>query len=305
MAGHALRRVMSSAAKASSAAAAPLIARTLSADGVAHLALASPPVNTLSRELLRQLRKHLDDAATDTTVRGVILSSKCRAFSAGLDITEFVRPTRDRFTEYLGDVSGLFRALYLHPKPVVAAIVGAAPAGGCWMALQCDYRVLLDAPGVVMGLNETQLGERCPRSGDTRPRTLRTPCSIPRVLAGIFAPQTFWVPMAVAVGQRAAERLLQLGSLVPPSEALRLGMVDETAPSVDAVEAAAVAALRKYLAVPSASAVSATKLAMRGATAKEALAVEAAESEALFARVASAEVQAGLTAYMASLRSRK
>lgn len=43
-----------------------------------------------------------------------------------------------------------------HTRP--ASSQGASPAGGCLMALSCDYRVMADNPKYVMGLNETQLG---------------------------------------------------------------------------------------------------------------------------------------------------
>lgn len=35
---------------------------------------------------------------------------------------------------------------------------GASPAGGCLLALSCDYRILADNPKYTIGLNETQLG---------------------------------------------------------------------------------------------------------------------------------------------------
>lgn len=143
---------------AATAASASLVTRTALPGGIVQLALSAPPVNTLSRAMLSELRHHLEETAGDTAVRGVVLSSRCRAFSAGLDITEFRTPTEERFAGYLAAISAVFRALYLHPKPVAAAIVGAAPAGGCWLALLCDHRAMIDAPGAVIGLNETQLG---------------------------------------------------------------------------------------------------------------------------------------------------
>ena len=50
------------------------------------------------------------------------------------------------------------------PRPIVAAINGHAIAGGCVLALQCDWRVMVDAPEARIGLNETQLGIGLPTS---------------------------------------------------------------------------------------------------------------------------------------------
>ena len=49
------------------------------------------------------------------------------------------------------------RALAACPVPVVAALAGHSPAGGCVLALCCDYRIMADGPFRI-GLNETQVG---------------------------------------------------------------------------------------------------------------------------------------------------
>lgn len=67
--------------------------------------------------------------------------------------------------------------------------------------------------------------------------------------AGIIAPRYFAEPMVRAIGQRQAERLLQLGLLVPPNEALRLGLVDELRPAAEVLPTA-IAEAKKYAAIP-------------------------------------------------------
>jgi enoyl-CoA hydratase/carnithine racemase len=96
-------------------------------------------------------------------------------FSGGLNIAEFHKPDRQQLLEYIHLVYRLFLSVYIHNKPVIAAItgavalnlsvmwhagcsVGAAPAGGCWLSLLADYRIMADDPKAVIGLNETQLG---------------------------------------------------------------------------------------------------------------------------------------------------
>jgi len=83
---------------------------------------------------------------------------------------------------------------------------------------------MVNAPKAVIGLNETQLG--------------------------IVAPLHFREPLAVVVGRRHAERLLQLGSLVTPEQAVAMGLVDEVKGSAEEVETAAVAAAAAWARVP-------------------------------------------------------
>ena len=52
----------------------------------------------------------------------------------------------------------MWLSLYMAPLPVIAAINDAAPAGGCLMAMSCDYRIMAQHPKFNIGLNETLLG---------------------------------------------------------------------------------------------------------------------------------------------------
>src|SRR5690606_19874140 len=92
------------------------------------------------------------------------------------------------------------RALVACPVPVVAAMAGHAPAGGCVLALCCDYRIMAEGPYRI-GLNETQVG--------------------------LVAPEGIQSLLARAVGPHRAERLLVAGAMVEAGEALRIGLVDE------------------------------------------------------------------------------
>lgn len=165
------------------------------ANGVAIVRLSSAPVNVLTRQVMQDLVTSLRAAAADTTVKSVVLTSANPVFSAGLDISEMAGKDTASLMSYIGQVHDVFLTLYPFPKPVIAAINGSAPAGGCWLALLSDVRLMVDAPKAVIGLNETQLG--------------------------IVAPPYFSEPLAVTVGRRQAERMLQLGALLPSGEALR------------------------------------------------------------------------------------
>jgi len=250
------------------------------ARGVVGVFLNAPPVNAMSGELMRALAAELRAAAADAGARAVVLGSAAPGvFSAGLDIREMAAADEAAFARFWGAVQELFLALYALPLPCAAAVDGASPAGGCFLALLSDHRALLDDPRAVIGLNEVALG--------------------------IVAPPWFAAPLERAVGPREAERMLQLASLLPPARALALGLVDELAPR-GAVLAAAVEAAARLGAQP-AAARHLTKLMLRRPV-LELLATPALRAEDLartWAFFRSKDVQAGLNAYLARLAQRK
>ena len=52
----------------------------------------------------------------------------------------------------------MWLSVYTCPIPIIAAINGASPAGGCQIAMSCDYRIMAQHPKFNIGLNETLLG---------------------------------------------------------------------------------------------------------------------------------------------------
>jgi acyl-CoA-binding protein len=129
-----------------------------SARGVEVVVLNAPPVNALGSAVLGELASALRAAAGDPSVRALVLASSSApsVFSGGLDIAEMAGAGEVEFARFWGAVQEVFLALYPLQKPVAAAVEGAAPAGGCWLALQCDHRVLLDEPRATIGLNEVR-----------------------------------------------------------------------------------------------------------------------------------------------------
>lgn len=168
---------------------------------IVELRLARPPVNALDPTLCEAVSHALRDAIA-SGARAVVLAGGPNVFSAGLDVPYLLSLGDDR-SALLHAWTGFFetaRALAASPVPVVAAMAGHAPAGGCVLALCCDYRIM--ASGAYrIGLNETQVG-------------LVAPEGIQRLLRRV-------------VGAHRAERLLVAGELVDADLALALGLVDE------------------------------------------------------------------------------
>jgi enoyl-CoA hydratase len=109
-------------------------------------------------------------------------------------------------------------ALYGLEKPVVAAVNGAAVAGGCILALTADHRVL--RRGAPIGLNEVKVG-------------VPLPWSVTVLLRG-------------AVPAPALGRIALLGRNFTDEEALAVGLADELAPAEGSFEDACLARLAEF-----------------------------------------------------------
>lgn len=165
-----------------------------------ELRLARPPVNALDPALCRRLRDGVAEALAEGA-QGLVLSGGAGVFSAGLDVPYLLGLERaDEVREAWAAFIDAARALAQSPVPVVAALTGHAPAGGCVLALCCDYRVMASGPFSI-GLNETQVG-------------LVAPDGIQHLLRRV-------------VGPRLAERMLLTGELLSADAALAAGLVDE------------------------------------------------------------------------------
>lgn len=109
-------------------------------DHVAVLSLNRPPVNAMGREIREPFVDAMDQLGERDDVRVIILTSRCKVFSAGGDIKE----KRDLATAPGGYAKAnrltrdSFLALKESPKPVIAAVNGAAIGAGFVMAACCD-----------------------------------------------------------------------------------------------------------------------------------------------------------------------
>lgn len=129
-------------------------------DGVYRLGLNRPDQrNALSIELREALAASLTRLARDEGCRAVVLAGEGKAFCAGMDFTQF-GGDREHKRKLLHSTRALFSALLDFPKPVVAAIRGAAVGGGFTLALCCDER--LAAEGAYFGFFEVGRGIPAP-----------------------------------------------------------------------------------------------------------------------------------------------
>ncbi|XP_076763866.1 enoyl-CoA delta isomerase 1, mitochondrial [Xylocopa sonorina] len=183
-------------------ATAKLIEVTHDDEGIATVSMMRPPVNNLNKELLNALNTTLTDIQKQKCKGIILTSSLSGVFTAGLDIMEMYNRTQEQLTEFWQALQDAWLTLYNCDVPIAAAINGSSPAGGCLLALSCEYRVFVEGNHTI-GLNETKLG--------------------------VTAPVWFQTLYIETLGYRRAELALLRGSLFSPKEALEIGLVDELA----------------------------------------------------------------------------
>jgi methylglutaconyl-CoA hydratase len=178
--------------------------RVAHADGVATITLHRPDKrNALTAAMMDELLDALD--FVDRCRCGVVvLTGAGGAFCAGLDL-DHLKTLMDRTPEqHLQDsnrVKRLMRRLYDFPKPTIAAVNGAAVAGGAGLVSVCDFAYAV--PEAKLGFTEVRIG------------------FIPAIVSSFLVAQA---------GERVARDLLLTGRIIKADEALAMGLVNAIVP---------------------------------------------------------------------------
>lgn len=126
-------------------------------DKIATITIQRPPANALSSGLLKEISAVLDEVEPNEEVRVVLIHGEGRFFSAGADIKEFTTITTGAdFSNLSTYGQELFDRMEAFPKPIIAAIHGAALGGGLELAMACHFRLVSE--NAKLGLPELQLG---------------------------------------------------------------------------------------------------------------------------------------------------
>jgi methylglutaconyl-CoA hydratase len=171
------------------------------ASGVATITLNRPDKrNAISFELIDDLLHALDEVAKSDALI-LILTGAGKAFCSGMDLDNLkslLGRTPEQNLEDSQTMVRLFRALYEFPKVTIAAVNGAAIAGGTGLALLCDFTIAV--PEAKFGYTEVRIG------------------FVPAIVSTFLLRQ---------VGEKQARDLLLTGRLFGAGEAARLGLINE------------------------------------------------------------------------------
>jgi methylglutaconyl-CoA hydratase len=166
--------------------------------------------NALSRGLIDALGIAFARARHDATARCVILTGAGPSFCAGMDLAELqeslASPERTPVWDDALRLAKVYDLIYTLPKPTIAAVNGAAVAGGAGLVSVCD--LALAAPAAKFGYPEVRRG----------------------LVAAMVMPH-----LMRHVGERMARYLLLTGELIEAAEALRAGFINAVVPVEDLV----------------------------------------------------------------------
>jgi methylglutaconyl-CoA hydratase len=170
--------------------------------------------NALSRGLIAALADAFRRAETDEQARCVIVTGAGKVFCAGMDLAELSGMLQEG--EQAGSLwddafklATLFDQIYKLPKPTIAAVNGAAVAGGAGLVTVCD--LALAVPEARLGYPEVRRG----------------------LVAAMVMPH-----LLRHVGERTARYLLLTGELIDGEEAARVGLINRVVPASDLLEQA-------------------------------------------------------------------
>lgn len=113
-------------------------------------------MNALTKEMVREMKNVLRDAARDEQTRVVVLSGTGENFCAGADIRVEKNCTPVEYREFVSDIQDVTRALQNMDAVSIAAIQGYCLGGGMEIACACDLRVAAD--NAHLGFPEVGIG---------------------------------------------------------------------------------------------------------------------------------------------------
>lgn len=170
-------------------------------DALALITLNRPDKrNAISYELIDELLAALAEVEK-STAKVLIITGAGKAFCSGMDLENLRAITTQSQEQNVKDsetMAKLFRTLYEFPKPTIAAVNGAAVAGGCGIATLCDFT--LASRDAKFGYTEVRIG------------------FVPAIVSTFLIRQ---------IGEKHARDLLLTGRIIDAEEAARMGLVNE------------------------------------------------------------------------------
>lgn len=190
-------------------------------DSVATVTMNRPEaMNALDTDLKVALRDALLGAAQDPQVRAVVLTGNGRAFCVGQDLAQHAHNLEADPDAVWSTVpehyTPIATTLATMPKPVVAAINGAAAGAGAAFSFACDFRIAADTAKLTMAF----------------------------AAVGLSADSGSSWSLQRLVGLAKAKELLMLPSTLSAGQAFELGLVTEVVPAAQVLDRARALAVR-------------------------------------------------------------
>ncbi|MBQ4822548.1 enoyl-CoA hydratase/isomerase family protein [Aquimarina sp. MMG016] len=177
-------------------------------------------VNAINHQMTKEIRQAFTDLEGDDSVKGVIITGIPHFFSAGLDVIELFSYDELKMKEFFNDFGGMYIQLAKFTKPMISAITGHSPAGGCVIAITSDYRIMAEGEKYTIGLNEVAVNIQ--------------------ISSNLIRGYAFWL------GEGLANQYLLDGKLLNTKEALNSSLVNEVC-VLDEVLPKAEAKMKQYL----------------------------------------------------------
>jgi len=179
---------------------------------IATITLSRPEKrNAISPEMIDDLMDALGEVEA-SSVRVAIVTGDGKAFCSGMDLAALKALGAQSPMENLEDarrLARLFRRIWSFPKPTIAAVNGAAVAGGCGIATLCDFT--LAVADATFGYPEVRIG---------------------------FIPANVAVFLMRQIAEKHARDLLLTGRIIDAAEAHRMGLVTQIVPAAELMAAA-------------------------------------------------------------------
>lgn len=179
---------------------------------VAHITLNRPDKrNAISAQMIADLQSALD-AIEKSHARVAIMTGAGKAFCAGMDLEMLAAIAKQSPAENQEDsrrIAKMLRRIWSFPRPLIAAVNGAAYAGGCGIATLCDFT--LAAPEAKFGYTEVKIG---------------------------FLPAIVSVFLTRQIGEKRSRDLLLTGRIIDAAQAKEYGLVTEVIPAERLMDAA-------------------------------------------------------------------
>ncbi len=163
--------------------------------------------NALHPIMVKEIVDQLDIIEKNEKIRFLIITGAGKSFCAGADLAylndlrNYSSKDNERDSEILAE---LFLKIYEFTKPTIAAVNGAAIAGGCGLAGVCDF-ITADSDHSKFGYSEVKIG---------------------------FIPAIVSIFLIKKIGEGKAKKMLLTGEIIDGKRAFDIGLVDALADNV-------------------------------------------------------------------------